>query len=353
MYGKDTIVALSIGANESGMDPINSEEVFILDATTDKFAMIFRLEKAMNFDEIALPITIRNLSPSYTVTIEGVSVTTGQPDATDVGSTAVTWVPAGTAPYIDWVTLAAAVTGARGDTFAVVIDYVSGTAPDGSNNVTFIGHANQFNHANPPYMMKDTGAGWTDVNNVRANVAVRVSGTDDDVQGNPILDPFDFSVSSSTSGDRLAQSFILPVAMGRRVKVHGVAGMMLTGADYKIGIWDAAGNVAITGTFDKDQNSGATTGDVVGMFAPVWLDTGKLYYAGFELASGGGSGLYHHDCAGSNDNLSAFHGYPNNNLFKFSSSAWAKQNGHIATNIVLLVSAWDAGRGHMRGGLNQ
>jgi hypothetical protein len=348
MFNKDIISKITLGFGNSNQLGTNARATQRLDATSDEYAIAFRVQKAMTVDQLAITVDAVTGSPTYQVSIQGVNAANGDPDGTikGGGSPASTqWAP--TATGLQWITLDNSHTVSSGDSICIVIeDGTSGTNPDGSNYIDMGAMSVQIARATIPYEMTstDTGATWTPVVQTLPAIAFRNSGTTNDVQGYPVelfnvLAP---TLYATASGEISAAKFKLPASFGKRVKVGGVylKQAYFTG-DHEVGIWDASGTLVGSSSFDKDIASGSS-GDITSNFASVWIDTNTTYYAGIKLTSAGAASIYTHDCVTA-DNTSAVQGYPDGGVVssQFKASTWSDNTGEVPTEVALLVTEWD------------
>ena len=348
MYGKDTISVIKLGAGTSGMFIGVNERLDRLDATTDEYAIIARITKDMTVDEVALNLLTVTGSPTFQVSIQTASVTSGDPDGTILGGASPASVQfAPTADGLQWITLDNGIALSKGDHIAIVIeDGTSGTDPDGSNYMELVASDLQFDTGPPPYfaVSTDTGSTWTQNNTDQPTYGLRNSGTTTDVQGNPAENWALTTLTGGVIGHIIAQQFLLPASMGRRVKIHGVhIGHHFANRNIKVGIWDSDSSATeiISADYDDDLGTG-NAGSLGVWFAPTWVDTGHLYYVGvYHNESGGTTAVYQTDAI-TDDNLSAYAGYPNNAFAKYSGGSWTENAGLIAPGIQLMVSDWDA-----------
>jgi len=342
MLGKDTLYPIFLGAKILSEAAIVSTAADRLDSTLDEAAFIFQMPKDMTFDEVGVLVEGLTGAPDYDISIQGVNLADGKPDGTIIGSTGALWSP--TADGFQWITLGNPLARSKNNLIAIVIeDGTTGTDPSGGNYVDLVSQAVQVGQNQMPYLhiSADTGSTWTAAVNELPIIALRNSGTTTDVIGRPIEEPHALITLTTGVGHIIAQEFMLPVESASRVQVHGLQiHLAATNTDFDMGIFDGAGATVIATSRDKDARVGTATNSPLCFFTPTWLQTGVVYYAGLKQTdTGGNQAIYAHDCL-TDDNLSAWPGYPNNNLAKYV-SGWTPDVGGIAVGIALLVSAVD------------
>ncbi|HCX20908.1 MAG TPA: hypothetical protein DHN29_03275 [Cytophagales bacterium] len=346
MYNKQTIAVLEVGASENNTTPLANTTTYRLDATSDEFAIIFMADKDMTVDQVVINADAGAGAPTYQVSIQGVDFD-GDPDGTikGGGSPASTdWAVSGLG--LNWVTLDNSYSVSRGDLIAIVIeDGTTGTNPDGSNYIDILVQNAQFIHDGIPYnvISTDTGSTWGGTVQERPMFGLRNSSSTDDVMGFPIDNVFQFPSSFPTAtGNISAQKFKLDAALGKRVQLCGVHCMAAIATTlFEIGIWDSTGTEIIAVASDDDQKVTTSTMDQLVYFANTWINTNQTYYVGIKQTEAGSGVLLHIQDALTDDNLSAWPGYPNNNSAYWNGSSWADNTGEISLGVNLLVCGWD------------
>ena len=349
MYGLETVAVLRFGAGAITNVGLATEDLTRLDATSDEFTIIYRCIKAMTIDQIVLNVLNLTGTPTYQVSIQGVDVTNGEPDGTIKGGGSPAsdqWAPAGNG--LQWITLDNSYAVSKGDYIAIVIeDGTSGTDPSGSAYIDLVSHASQIPHNSPPYCLEstDTGSTWSTMQNILPSFGFRNSGATDVVMGNPIENWHTLADLGDSVGDINGQAIWLPVALGRRVQIGGLAiAYTFTNRECEIGIWDsdASATEIVKLAIDDDIQGNVASGQIVIFDTPAWLLTGHRYYAGMRHnEAAGNTAIYIHDCI-TDDNLSAFPGYPNNDYAFYNGSSWAINAGLISSGMELLVTDWDS-----------
>ena len=352
MDGKTTIAQIALGCAPPNNVALGNSVAHRLDATTDEIAVMFRVTRDMTVDQICLTVanqTDTGTPAQYTVEIQGVSLTTGDPDGTVLDSCTVQWSPS--ANGLQWTNVfdASASTDLTvGQLIAIVVSAgSSGQAPNASNYIDIVMQDIQVSHAGDPYyaISADTGSTWTPQLGDMAVFGLRLSTATDDVMGNPLEQWYVQSGITAGNNQVLAQGFMLDTRLGRRVQVHGLhVSFSYVNQDYRVGIYDSdATATVIAETATRDIDTLGTNWHMPHAFwDPVWLKTGHLYYAGLKQKAAANNVLvYVHDAV-TNDNLSAFSGYPNNEVAYNNTSTWATRAGEIFPECDLLVSGWDS-----------
>lgn len=349
MFNKRIIATISLGYGDSNSLATDARAVVRLDATTDEYAIIMRVQKDMTVDQVALRVDTLSGAPTYQVSIQGVDAATGDPDGTIKGGASpasANWAPIATG--LQWITLDNSVALTAEEIISVVVeDGTSGTNPDASNYIELGAMDTQITHNTMPYIAvsTDTGSTWTPTAQDVPSLGLRNSGTTNDVQGNPVelfhvVLPDNYATAS---GYISASKFKIPASLCKRVKIGGIylKNCFFSG-DVQLGVFDSSGNNVAVGSLDKDIAS-SNSGDLNIQFAtPVWLSAETQYYAGVKLTSAGLASIYIHDMVTA-DNTSAVKGYPDMGVVssQWNTSAWTDNVGQVPTEVSLLITEWD------------
>jgi hypothetical protein len=255
-----------------------------------KVAWVFYAQEDATVTHVGYRQGVTTLTPgsgSYRAVIQGVSTSTGQPDGSDAGTTAVTFTPtSGNDGTWQWVALANSLSVTRGNAYAIVIEN-TGVQTANYISVTTV-DANTGFGTNIPYSTTYASSTWTKGSNgFRCPVWGYKSSTQ--VFGRP-YSTVAVASNVTTSGNRAAMKFTLPAGWGSTFKVIGARGKLrspTTGTSFVFGLWNAAGTALQSITLDSDiQRSGNVT-DMELWFSGTLatLDFGTTYYIGLESVS--------------------------------------------------------------------
>lgn len=233
--------------------------------------------------------------PTYVLTLEGLSTSTGFPDATDVGGgspTATTFTPPADTTWNGtwrWIALTNAYTPTKGQYLCATIRYSSGTV-DGSNNSSFTVSLSSVGPAAFqvwPHRFTLAAGTWT----ANADFPVFCVRSASTRYGYPVESIYS-TETASTVGHRKAMKFNLPSGMGDTFKVAGVrfAGRLGSGAGKNpiLGLWSAS-SVIQNVTLDGDIPPSVLGGNRVQEYyfdesSLTALSFGTDYYIGLEVA---------------------------------------------------------------------
>lgn len=331
-------LGLRIGAPEIGLLQAGSGGFtnHTLDGTGKKLGFVVQVGNGDAITALGFRYGARTgTPPTYKISVQGVSTTTGYPDGTIKGggspASKTFTPPADTTWNGTWreITLDNTYTPSRGETIAIVIEYSAGTC-DGSNNSSFSRHASggSTEWVSNRYYAVDTGSGWgTGTFSYFLPYTIVTANT---VTGFPASD-LGKSTSIGTNGHRQALRFKLPTSFGSTYKVRGVrlnATRPGPSASIILGLWNAAGTALNDVTIDTDQfgHSSGVGNNLYGFWddAPATLDCGTEYYVGIER-TGATTALLTCQLASAND-LKA---YPGGSEFYYASwngSSWTADN---------------------------
>lgn len=279
---------------------------FTLDATTDKVEWIVQAEQAATITTIAFRYGARTgTPPTYRVVLQGVDGS-GNSDGTDLGGgspTAVSFTPPADATWdgtTRTVTLTNAIAVTRGQFFAIVIEYVSGTV-DGSNNSSITtditSGANTF-----PYVIQNNAGSRTR----RANWPVIAWLSASKCFGLPLFGQTSSGlIHTGTTPDEVGMLFNLPAGWGATYKIAAVIGMFrfqTAGQTVRMTLYDTDGTTVLQ-QVDIDSDYTRTTGASSPLqryaFDEATLSTlnfGSTYrFTVSVTAASGGIQLYYYD----------------------------------------------------------
>lgn len=330
------VSGLTLGAPHTGF-PVGTPAFsnFALDASNDGAAWAFQALNDHPITGCQVRIGARaGTPPTYVVTLEQLSATTGFPDGTDIGGaspTAKTFTPPADATWdgtLQTITFTNAYTPARGQRLCLTLRHSSGTV-DGSNHDTFTTDCQNL----------IAGSSFADWNSLRLT-----AGTWGKVQRMPNfgivtaserygfpLESFYNTRSGSTVGHRQALKFKLPAGSCSSLAVRGLrlSGSIAAavGKNPVLGLW-SAGGVLQNYTLDSDVVSQAANSY---MFRSFLFDEVTLsalspdtwYYAGLEVADAVNGGVLLNGLQlDSASDLSAFPGGSNWHLATYDGSNW-------------------------------
>lgn len=242
-------------------------ETFALDGTGDRVAWTFMPPEDHIITALAVPVGSRTgTPPTYRVSLQGVDLTTGNPDGTVLGGgspASATFTPPADTTWngtVQWITLSNSYTVARGTMYAIVIDYSSGTC-DASNCTTINnGHQNVGPRYGNVIAQQYNGATWSK----RDIAPVYGYRTSTDSYGNPVANfftsTFSLDTTSGNGGDERGMKFNLPGGWGDTFKIRGVrwiGQMSATGKTITATLYSGT-TVLQDVTIDSDTAQGAT-----------------------------------------------------------------------------------------------
>ena len=306
MFGDETVGVIALGTGPATLVAVAGYADTRLDATSDNYAVIYQVPRDMTVDQFGLNITAKTGAPSFQFSIQGVD-TSGDPDGTILGGGSPASTNAVPGTGFVWITLDNSIAVSRGQMICLVI-------LDNTDDTPFFGFRN--------------------------------SGTTGDVMGYPVLNNLSAaSLVTGGAGQIIAQGFVLPSGVGRRVKVHGLEVFpMIATSDFDVGIWDDSSSATEIAAVAMDEfhfGTPGAQGNTLGFFDGVWLQAGTRYYAGIKQTDAAGVVAIYGNDVDTNDNLSAFTQNGNGGLSWFTAGAWNQSTGHHAMSVNLLISDWD------------
>ena len=211
-------------------------------------AWCFCVPKDGSITDVGVYLTAENgTSPQYNVKLV-TQDSSGRPTTTDYGSstgTPTTWTSTGW----KWVTLTGAATAAAGD-FAAVHVYPTGTAPDGSNNISVQGSSGIIAVGEGASLYYTTA--WT-ANAGQPAMAVKYS--DGSIHGFALSSNTTYvQIRSNTTPDEVGSLFQVPASMTvYGARVYAAAAGWGSAATADVLLYNAAGTALATGAIgDKD-----------------------------------------------------------------------------------------------------
>lgn len=237
---------------------------FTLNQTNDAAEWIVQAPAAATVTRLGIRLgVITGTTPTYRVSAQGVT-SAGVPDGTIKGATnnaLKTFSPSGlgwTDGEWHWLTLDETFAVTRGEVFAIVVDYSSGTV-DGSNNASFTIGVTNTNEPCFPYPIQNNAAS-------RAKQAIFATvgwGSAETAYGRPIESLTITSFSAGSTPDEYAVKFTLPAAWGDTFKLVGVklpTGFNAAAQTITFVLYDSDGSTALQNvTHDGDYVSATNT----------------------------------------------------------------------------------------------
>lgn len=310
---------------ESGSATFNSST---LDASGKKLAWVVQHRReGATITHVWLRYGTRTgTPPAYKIGLQGLDGS-GQPDGTYLGGgspASATFTPPADTTWNStgqWIALDNSYAVTRGQYFAIVIEYSSGTVSS-SHCSSFTQYVSGWGATlnNFPYSISHNGTSWSKL--VQRHVFGWKSSTD--VYGLPVVSGTFAQATSSNS--RQALKFTVPASRG---SVFSVAGARLCmdnpgSADWKLGLWNAAGTALMEITTDSDFSRSAGGSNRIFEMAfddaPVNITPGGVYYLGLGRTT---QDLYLRvaTVSASND-LKAFDGGTSCHLSTWNGSSW-------------------------------
>ena len=228
-------------------------------------------------------------SNSMTVSIQGVDGS-GNPDGTDVGSTATTFTPSSANDgKTVWVTLANSYSPTRNTAFSVVFQNAADTS---SNGITMAYRVSEavLSGMTLPYTSTYAASTWTKSS---SSFRIPVFGVRTASARYGLLFESAPDRTVTTSGHRSAACFTVSTSRCATYSISNIIGKIRSGSagTHKIGIWNAAGTLLAGGTALDDDISRSTgaTSPRQSFFEDTTLPTltaGTKYYIGAEHNGG-------------------------------------------------------------------
>lgn len=237
---------------------------FTLNQNTDAVEWIVQAAEAATITRLGIRLgVITGTTPTYRISAQGVTAA-GIPDGTIKGGTnnaLKTFTPSGlgwTDGEWHWLDLDETFAVTRGEVFAIVVDYSSGTV-DGSNNASFTIGITATNEPSFPYPIQNN-AGSRAKQAVFATVGWGSAGT---AYGRPIEGLTITSFSSGSTPDEWAVKFTLPADWGSTFKLLGFRapiGINSAGNTITFILYDSDGTTELQNiTWDGDFISATNT----------------------------------------------------------------------------------------------
>lgn len=273
-----------------------SGATYDMSASNKQMAWVFQAQDTNAITHVGFNYSQKiGTPPTFRASIQGVSLSTGDPDGTIKGGgspASGTFTPPNDSTWngtFQWAALTNSYTPTRGELLAAVIDYSSGTI-NGSNFSFFNPYDNVSSPGGTttlPYTTLYGGASWSK-NGTTPVFGLRTASTR---YGHIYKDTYN-TATSSTVGNRAAMKFNIPATIASTYTIKGFrfVGKMAsaTGKSPIAGLW-SAGGVLQNVTLDSDVASSPTTAyrahDV--FFDETSLSTlsgGTNYYIGLEVA---------------------------------------------------------------------
>lgn len=310
---------------------IGSATNMTFDANTDAIFFIFQAATTDPITHIGFRYGARvGTPPTMLAALEALSA--GAASGTPLGGgspASATFTPPADTTWDgtwQWITLANSYTPAKGEIIAASIRHSSGTI-DASNGLSITrGLANaQSNSCVFPYHVFNTTGAYAK-SSLPYTFAYRTASGRYGYPGTAAYT----TATAATSGHRQCMYFTLPAGFGSTYIVQGIHwyGKLpaVTGtANYKVGIWDAAGTELVsTGTLDGQDVSAGTTGANRFLFSSsVALNYGTEYYAGVETLAAATCSVNGISLADADDRL-AFPLGTSRGLAGWNGSSWTK-----------------------------
>lgn len=266
---------------------------FVLNANNDALVFVVQATEAATVTRLGLRVTtITGTSPTYRISAQGLT-TAGAADGTIKGGTnnALKTFDATGLGWTDgewhWLTLDESFAVTRGEMFAIVIDYSSGTI-DGSNNVSFSASFTVTPETTFPYQIQINAGASTRQN----GPVVTGWGSVSKAYGRPVESVGLLTFDSGGSPDERAIHWTLPADWGSTYQVLGVRmPMAFNGAGSTVDMLLYTGTTVLQSiTLDMDfvQN---TQGRMVELyFNEATLETlnfGSAYRLSFQPGGAG------------------------------------------------------------------
>lgn len=262
---------------------------FNLNTATTRIAWVFVSATGSAITHLGVRLQSKTgTSPTYRVSLQAIGAD-GRPTGTVLGggtpASATFTVTALTAGEFHWIALDNSFTPTRGTTYAVVLDYSSGTV-DGSNFAAFGFRSNVFNtNASPLPLSDTTGSAWTTAVDGCGIFGYRTASSR---HGFPIKN-VGSTAAISADGQRGALRFVPASGTAATVQVTSgvlfLSGTIAAGSSVIWGLWTAAGAVLSASTVTVDTDAlGAGSQFGMPLASTPTLTAGTAYYLGLERA---------------------------------------------------------------------
>jgi hypothetical protein len=232
--------------------------------------------------------------PTYRISIQGVSTTTGLPDGTVVGGgtpASATFTPPADTTWNgtwQWIALDNSFVPTADQEYALCIEYSSGTINASNFSSMTTEDGSGLIPGSLPYAMQLAAGTWSKKFAGRPIFGVRTAASR---YGQPYTGQYTTAISTQTH--RIAVKFKIPTDATNEYTVSEImfGGLMgSTGKAPVVGVWNAAGTALQSRTFDSDVMRNPAAGSMrsnqlrCGGSAAT-LSAGTSYYFGVEAAS--------------------------------------------------------------------
>lgn len=243
--------------------PSLNTTTFVLDAASEKAALIFQATKAGTINKIGFHVGAYTSTATFEVELQTVNASDGFPSGTKVGSsTQATVSVTATGWYEATMATGGAVT--RGTLYAVVLQQPS-ASPGNFNISAAAGVYQTDNNPNCPYGALFT-ASWAKSARMPSVAVYYDDGTLEYIPGLvPATAVNSHAINTGTTPDEIALRFQVPVAC----KMGAVAFRMAPGGStrtYDVILYDNGGTALSTTSFDTDQLSSTSANAVPVLF---------------------------------------------------------------------------------------
>lgn len=292
---------LRVGGTWHSWSPAFSFLTQAVDATNDGAAFAFQTKTTAAITHLGIRIGTRTgTPPTYLIALEGIDLTTGNPNGTVKGGgtpASATFTPPADTTWDatwQWIALTNSYTPTIGELLALTVRYSSGTI-DASNRIT-VAYTNQagVNRYGFPYAVNLTAGSWS--GGKSSSTPVFGYRTASGRHGHICRD-FYSTRSASTVGNRVAAKFNLDAGFGNTFKISSIkftaSDALAGGKNPILKIWDATTALA-SYTLDSDVESAVGSTVMTYEFAPTTQPTlsfGTTYYVGFEIADAANGGI--------------------------------------------------------------
>lgn len=284
------ISALALNNNAGAL----GANTFTISATTSKVAYVFTARESVTITALGFRYGARTGTPPiYQISLQSVDTADANPSGTILGGgtpASATFTPPATTAWNgtwQWITLANSIAITAGTTYAIVIEYSSGTI-NASNCSSFSTSGFFASRWANPYALTNTASVWTVEN--AANMILLGYQSASRSYGRPLINQSTTSIGSN--GNRSALKFNWPSTWWSTYQVAGIRVYIdtpATGLNVKFGIWDGSGVEQTSRTIDSDNLGFLSSAQrmVEAYFTSlVTLNAGTTYYAGVERVDG-------------------------------------------------------------------
>lgn len=271
-----------------------------LDATNDAIGWVFQAPSALTIAQLGCRIDLRaGTPPTYRISLQGVSATTGTPDGTVKGGgspASTTFTPPADATWNakwKWFALDNSYACSRGEMLSIVVEYSSGTV--NGTNYTSIHYATNNMSVQAmglPFASTNTAGTWAKQVFSWPLFGYRTSTSR---LGNIMQGSSAWTVA--TTGQREVARFTVPAAWGATFKVVGVRAMISippASNTFKLGLWDGT-TLLQDVTIDSDMLGGQNGARMCELYfdesSLATLNCGTMYRVGVECIGNSTTGL--------------------------------------------------------------